>query len=1111
MTTTLNINQIDVDVEETLSFVEFENDDLTGKILNTRQNSDLTPYQQFQKREELRKKQEGEEKTVLQKSFDVTKNVVSDVSRGVIEAPLQAVGGFADAVNETFELFVDKNDVAGSRKYIGKGRTASERGIYDPERKEYYVISEGYSEPTQLIRDPKTVTGQGVRSITQFLTGFIPAGKLLKGVGVVGNIKRSAGAGAIADAAVFDAHEARLSDMMQEVPALENPISEYLASDPNDTEAQGKFKNAVEGLIIGTAIEPLVQGVKLVKAYKKQKQEIKNAKEPKEKIDVELENQEFIPLQDIANEKSIAIEIPEYKTGAKKAPKKAAKNINLSKLDTTEDIKSLINTVAEADAVNINEARRQIIRNKDLPELADDLGMTVEDLLQRKKGEAFNAEQILASRKILDASGKNVINFAKEAMQNKGSEEALALFKRAIAQHQAIQSQVSGLTAEAGRALNSFNVMAKSSKEQERLISEALAASGGADMAQEMARMISVIDPKKLNKFVDKARKATSKDMLFEAWINQGLLSNPQTHMVNITSNAFVATMQPLERKLASYLGDEIPSGEANAQLRGMIEGIKDGMRMGWQTLKTGETTDPLQKIEVSNQRSISAETFEASGAVGQGIDFIGNATRLPGRFLLAEDAFFKAVGYRMELHAQAYRQAYQEGLDGEAAGKRILEIIENPPENIKYKAVDASRYQTFTNQLTGTARLAEKIRNKSIFRRVVVPFLRTPTNIFFYSLERTPLARYTKSYKEAIKEGGAEAQLARSRMMAGSMIMAAMADLAMNGHITGAGPINNDMKKFQREAGKWQPYSIKIGDTYYAYNRLDPVGALLGLSADITEIMGQADEFSVGQLATASAASVGQNMISKTYVRNLTEFFELFATASDNQEVNERKFKRYFERLGGTIVPAGVAGLAREIDPTLRAQDDIFDEDSTYNFLNGLISNIKSRTPGYSDDLPPRRNVFGEPIVLQGGVGPDILSPIYISKESDEPIVREIIRNQVPLQNVRKTIQVSVGLPNAVYIELNADQYDRYILLAAGKGLRDARGVSLKQALTRKINSSQYLKLTPGPRGGRADQIQEVWRDYRSMAKAQLLEEYPDLQAKIYAESKKQKRELGL
>ena len=175
------------------------------------------------------------------------------------------------------------------------------------------------------------------------------------------------------------------------------------------------------------------------------------------------------------------------------------------------------------------------------------------------------------------------------------------------------------------------------------------------------------------------------------------------------------------------------------------------------------------------------------------------------------------------------------------------------------------------------------------------------------------------------------------------------------------------------------------------------------------------------------------------------------------------------------------------------------------------LISNIKSRTPGYSDDLPPRRNVFGEPIVLQGGVGPDILSPIYISKESDEPIVREIIRNQVPLQNVRKTIQVSVGLPNAVYIELNADQYDRYILLAAGKGLRDARGVSLKQALTRKINSSQYLKLTPGPRGGRADQIQEVWRDYRSMAKAQLLEEYPDLQAKIYAESKKQKRELGL
>ena len=58
-----------------------------------------------------------------------------------------------------------------------------------------------------------------------------------------------------------------------------------------------------------------------------------------------------------------------------------------------------------------------------------------------------------------------------------------------------------------------------------------------------------------------------------------------------------------------------------------------------------------------------------------------------------------------MELYAQAYRQAFNEGLRDEAAAKRVIEIIENPPENIKQAAIDASRYQTFTNQLGKTGK----------------------------------------------------------------------------------------------------------------------------------------------------------------------------------------------------------------------------------------------------------------------------------------------------------------------------------------------------------------------------------------------------------------------
>ena len=74
-----------------------------------------------------------------------------------------------------------------------------------------------------------------------------------------------------------------------------------------------------------------------------------------------------------------------------------------------------------------------------------------------------------------------------------------------------------------------------------------------------------------------------------------------------------------------------------------------------------------------------------------------------------------------------------------------------------------------------------------------------------------------------------ARRDLALGKLIAGSMAMAVSADLVMSGSITGAGPTNPKMRNIMRATG-WQPYSIKVGDKYYAYNRLDPVGALLGL-----------------------------------------------------------------------------------------------------------------------------------------------------------------------------------------------------------------------------------------------------------------------------------------
>ena len=160
-----------------------------------------------------------------------------------------------------------------------------------------------------------------------------------------------------------------------------------------------------------------------------------------------------------------------------------------------------------------------------------------------------------------------------------------------------------------------------------------------------------------------------------------------------------------------------------------------------------------------------------------------------------------------MELHAQAYRQAFNEGLRDEAAAKRVLEIINDPPENIRMAAVDASRYQTFTNSLKETriksvgeiGQAGESFRRKERtgpYARIIIPFVRTPTNIMSYTFERTPLAFLSKSIREELSAGGARRDLALGKIAAGSMIMAVAADLALSGQVTGAGPADPKLKK---------------------------------------------------------------------------------------------------------------------------------------------------------------------------------------------------------------------------------------------------------------------------------------------------------------------------
>ncbi len=727
-------------------------------------------------------------------------------------------------------------------------------------------------------------------------------------------------------------------------------------------------------------------------------------------------------------------------------------------LETPEDIMRVISGTHEAFAKEQEAARRGVRSWEETA--AEAKNYRLEDLLGRRIGQALNAEQIDNARTLLVSSSDTLRGMATLIRSGQANDLQKADFMRAFNVHYAIQMQLSGAAAEAGRALQIFRKVAQADDLKVAQLKEFLTSTADKKITPEsLAEAISGMEtPAQVAAFVKQAKRATTWDMFVEAWIN-GLLSGPVTHAVNSLSNALTAMWMIPERALAAGIsslhGGEIRGGEVASQAFGLVQGAKDGFKAAWTTLKTGAGADAISKIEQDKYRAITAENvrqipaikkiapnaLEEGGVAARFVDALGEwglgpFSRLPGRFLQAEDDFFKAIGYRMELNAQAFRKASQEGLEGEPMARRIQEILADPenlaPE-VHLAAVKASNYQTFTNSLGGAGQAVQSFANKMPGAKLIIPFVRTPANIMKFALERNLItAPFFKQVRADILAGGARMDTALAKISMGSMAMAVVGTYAASGMITGGGPEDKDLRSHMYNTG-WQPYSIKIGDKYYSYGRLEPIGMMMGLAADAVEIMGELDEAEGDKIATTIVAAIGKNVMSKTWLRGMSEMIH----AMDDPG---RYGPNYIKQFAGTAVPTGVAQIERTMYPELSDARTALDA-------------IKSRIPGYSNDIPTRRNLWGEKITFNGALGPDIISPILTSSKKDSKIDKELIRMEAPLRMPQRT-QSFEGVP----YKLDAAEYEEFLVRMNNVEI-ESTGMNLKKSLDNLVSKDADYK----------------------------------------------------
>jgi hypothetical protein len=795
-------------------------------------------------------------------------------------------------------------------------------------------------------------------------------------------------------------------------------------------------------------------------------------------------------------------EAPSHEPGLPSAEDITQRNINFNNLDTDEDVLHLIDTASQQADHSYNTTRRGTITHDQTrmsAEIYAEERDALTELLGRKPGDAFNATQVTVARNLLVDSAEQLQKLAREIADGGGSDTDILKFRQAVARHSDIQAQVSGMTAEAGRALNAFKIPAQGGKVRTQQIKEIVESSGGTPTARKLAEIIANAEnPEAVSKATRTLSRATGFDMLLEYWINN-LLSALTTHVVNLTGNALALTWSIPERFLAAGIRkarrspDGVRGGEAVAQLYGLVKGFEDGLRVGWLTLKTGEPSDPMMKVDARKYRAITAENVSKTvlgrtralgvspeqiaegGPIAWAIDMLGEGIRLPGRALGAEDEFYKSIGYRMELNAQAYRTARLEGLEGDELAQRIQFLIEHPTEDIHISADTMARYNTFTKPLGSQGQKAQAFAAEWPAARLIMPFIRTPINILKYVGERTPVAWLHPQIQADILAGGAKSDIALSRMALGSMLLVSGGMLGWEGKVTGN--LSGPARKAMIMKGI-KPNSIKIGDQWYSLNRLDPMGAFFTMSADVAQIVKYSDsESDIQEVTAAVAHAVSKGLLSKTYLRGVSDVLSAI-NSKDAQEM-ERVLMRY----PATFLPASsmLNSLEKVVDPTLR---------ETFT----LLDTVKSRTPGLSDDLPPVRDMLtGYPVVYEGGLGPDIASPVYSSTEKESIVLDEIINLNVDLRRPRKWIESG----KRYKIDLSPWEYDSMMYTMTHEKIIspiNGKPLVLEKYLEQIIKGSFYKSSTPM---AKANAIKSVFTQFHDMAKGKLIAESPELRAK--------------
>jgi hypothetical protein len=672
-------------------------------------------------------------------------------------------------------------------------------------------------------------------------------------------------------------------------------------------------------------------------------------------------------------------------------------DVNYNYMNTTADAKAALSRLSTVYESEIQTQRRGVVPWEQTQAeagkwIADIMGST-EPFQPREPGTPAGAAELLARKQILQGAAEDMATKARSFLETPETERTpaqTAEFLASIDRAAMIQGEFLGARAEAGRALNILKetkVDAERAQQVQDLISRF-----GKDPKQ-LAEMLSQIDnPAGALAFAKKAVKSSTWEKVIEAW-KAGLVSGPVTHVANVMSNLTFAAMRPAVDAVAAGFNAIGGSAEGAhyaepfARIVGNLQGVMDGLKGAAAAFVTDE---PIPG------------KAESKGAIpGR----LGYAVRTPFRLLQAADVLSRSMAESGEAYTIAARQAAKEGLNPltNEYRERVAELGMSGLSAAQAQFAEKEAARLVFQAPLGDAGKAVQNFVQQWHLEWAVPFIRTPLNIFKEMARLSPAAPIVGEWRASVEKGGVDAQRAFAEMAIGTGISALASSWAMSGNLSGAGDPDPNKRRAAQAAG-WQPYSVKINDKWYSYQRLQPVGGLIGMAADMSEAWEYLNSDERDKLPKIIATAFSNAVTSQTFLAGMTTLVQVMADPT-------RYGPTWINQMAGSVVPAAVGQTAQLIDPYVRE-------------VNSAREAIQNRIPGMREQLTPSRDMFGEPVANPDRVGG--ISPITTKAISDDPVRQEAARLGVGNPEAPKTAHLpSKGDSKIGQIELTPEQRD--------------------------------------------------------------------------------------